>query len=230
MNLENSFSDRPFYVAVEPKKDLNAQSKNAPYTLLTEELFLTLQEGERVLHTFVCSPCQLPEMCLGWLLSEGYICSLEDVESLRISENGVCARVKFCGNSPCQRAIAPVETGPEATQEWLRQAVELLVSEERVYSKTHGTHGCVLSEQAGAVVVCEDIGRYNAMDKAIGTALLQGIDLRKSLLFSSGRIPVGLVKKTVRCGIPILASKATATRQAVEAAEAYRLQIYYCYQ
>jgi len=70
------------------------------------------------------------------------------------------------------------------------------------------------------VVVCEDIGRHNAVDKAVGYCLLRGISLRDKVLVSTGRASYDMVAKGVRLGVPILASISSPTSLAVELAEA----------
>ena len=70
---------------------------------------------------------------------------------------------------------------------------------------------------------CEDIGRHNALDKAVGRALIDGVDLRQCVLFSSGRIPADMMEKAIRAGVPLLASNAVPTDRAVALARAYRV-------
>lgn len=77
----------------------------------------------------------------------------------------------------------------------------------------------------GVVACCEDIGRHNALDKAIGTALVQDIDLRGCLAFTSGRVPTDMAVKAVRAGIPVLATCKVATDKAFELADEYGLAL-----
>jgi FdhD protein len=70
------------------------------------------------------------------------------------------------------------------------------------------------------IIVCEDIGRHNAVDKATGYCLLRGIPLRDKILVSTGRATYDMVAKGVRLGIPIIASISSPTSLAVELAEA----------
>jgi FdhD protein len=69
------------------------------------------------------------------------------------------------------------------------------------------------------IVVCEDIGRHNAVDKATGYCLLRGIPLHDKVLVSTGRASYDMVAKGVRLGVPILASISSPTSLAVELAE-----------
>lgn len=71
----------------------------------------------------------------------------------------------------------------------------------------------------------EDIGRHNALDKCIGYALLEQLDLSECILFTTGRVPTDMVQKVIAAGIPVLASKAVPTDQAIELAKKYHLNL-----
>ncbi|WP_295999717.1 formate dehydrogenase accessory sulfurtransferase FdhD, partial [uncultured Adlercreutzia sp.] len=68
-------------------------------------------------------------------------------------------------------------------------------------------------------------GRHNAFDKVVGVALREGIDLRDVMVYSSGRLPVDMVMKAIRAGIPILATKAVPTDETIRLARKYRLTL-----
>ena len=69
--------------------------------------------------------------------------------------------------------------------------------------------------------ICVDLGRHNAVDKTIGAALKAGVDLRESVLYSTGRIPTDMMWKVVRSGIPAIVSRGAVTKQATELAERF---------
>ena len=72
---------------------------------------------------------------------------------------------------------------------------------------------------------CEDIGRHNAIDKAVGYGLKEQIPLSECILYTSGRVPVDMAGKSIAAGVPILVSKQAPTAQAVELARRYGLVI-----
>ena len=94
-----------------------------------------------------------------------------------------------------------------------------------IHGKTWATHSCFLARRDDLLFECEDIGRHNALDKAIGYALRHGIDLKECIIYSSGRIPTDMAIKAVRAGIPLLASKASPSREAVTLAKGYGLTL-----
>ena len=87
-----------------------------------------------------------------------------------------------------------------------------------VHSETQGTHSCILADGNSVLFTCEDIGRHNTVDKAVGYALMKDIDLSECILYISGRVPTDMIQKVIYSGIPVLVSKAVPTAEAVKMA------------
>jgi FdhD protein len=96
----------------------------------------------------------------------------------------------------------------------------VLRSAQRVFGRTGGLHAAGLFEASGRLVIArEDIGRHNAVDKAIGVSLLQGcVPLSERLLLVSGRGGFEIVQKALVAGVPILASVSAPSSLAVQMA------------
>lgn len=88
-------------------------------------------------------------------------------------------------------------------------------------------HGCAVGSAAsdGLELVFEDIGRHNAMDKVIGRALLDGVDLSCRALFITGRISAEMVLKARRAGCPLLVSRKSATDDAIARGERFGITL-----
>ena len=91
-----------------------------------------------------------------------------------------------------------------------------LQTSSQLYRSTRGVHTAALSK-GGTLpeIACDDIGRHNAVDKVIGSALITGIDFKVSVLLCSGRISSDILFKAKQCEIPVLISLSAPTHQAV---------------
>ena len=86
-----------------------------------------------------------------------------------------------------------------------------------IYRETEGVHATGLfTSEATPICLAEDIGRHNTLDKAIGYALLQGIDCGKIFTVSTGRMASEMVTKICRAGIPLVATKTAVTDKGLE--------------
>jgi FdhD protein len=110
-------------------------------------------------------------------------------------------------------------------EEWVFALADIFAQDTRLHKSTAGTHSCMLAKEGQVLVSWEDIGRHNAMDKAIGWGMKAGVDLAGCMLYTSGRMPVDMVRKAIRAGIPVLAGKAVPTFQSVELAQRYGLTL-----
>jgi FdhD protein len=117
--------------------------------------------------------------------------------------------------------LEPLQADVKVSAELLTHLVGQLTRQQEAYRAAGGIHAAAVFDLHGRpMVVCEDIGRHNAVDKATGYCLLWGIPLRDKMLLSTGRASYDMVTKGVRLGLPILASISSPTSLAVELAEA----------
>ena len=162
----------------------------------------------------VCTPEHLAELAAGHLVTEGWVRNKEDIRSVEIGEGGLRADVVL-ENGPTAPAKASAVTPRSWEESWLRRAAERMREEEPLYSRTHAAHGCYLGRGDELLCCREDIGRHNAIDKAVGYALIQGIDLGSCYLFTTGRMPADMVLKAACAGIPLMASKTYPTNEGI---------------
>ncbi len=224
------------------------QSFRYPDDLVAEHT-MEIYLNDTLVYEVVCSPTDLPELVLGRLLSDGVIRSTNEVELLYLCENGLRAKAylpewKPVDNQQTVQQVSTCCTGNRTIadlfrnqappkhlepmnyeQRWIFQLAEAMKEDMPLYSATHGTHSCLLMHKGEILRRAEDIGRHNALDKVLGWALVQGIPLGECILYTSGRIPVDMVIKVIRAGVPVFASKAMPTRESVLLAEEFGLSL-----
>lgn len=174
--------------------------------VLNREHSLTLYRETDVLHRFACSPADLGALCAGWLYTEGY-----EATAVEISADGLAASVQLRSAAPGKPERLCPSGDICATPE---QMLALFQAFADKHSRSHGIHECVI-KGTGWQTVGTDIGRHNAIDKAVGAVILAGHTPNGAVMFSSGRINLQTVQKAARCKLGCLMSKATITHDAL---------------
>ena len=114
---------------------------------------------------------------------------------------------------------------PRLQSEWVERLTAAMHAGLPLYRATRAVHSCFVLHKGEIVFACEDLGRHNALDKAVGCAVLAGLPLAECVLYTSGRVPLDMVRKAIRAGVPVLVSKSMPTVQSAELAAEYGLQL-----
>jgi FdhD protein len=139
----------------------------------------------------------------------------------RFSAGSACG---ICGKESIaqvrRRGIRPPDSESRFDAETLCRLPEKLRATQAIFGRTGGLHAAALFRADGELVVLrEDIGRHNAVDKVIGWALLQGkLPLSGHALLVSGRGGFEIVQKALAAGIPLVASVSAPSSLAVRLA------------
>lgn len=133
---------------------------------------------------------------------------------------GVCGPDEGALNAWRACDLAPVELSLSVTAPAVTRAVQQLNQEMPIFKQTGGTHGAALADREGnLLVVAEDVGRHNAVDRVIGGALQKGVDFTASLLACTGRLTSDLVLKAAVARIPVVASMGATVDSGIELAD-----------
>lgn len=109
--------------------------------------------------------------------------------------------------------------------EWIFALAAAFKRDSKIHSRTSGTHSCYLASGGEILYSAEDIGRHNALDKAVGAAAMRGLAMKDCMLFTTGRVPADMARKAITAGIPVLVSKSVPTNAAIELARDYNLTL-----
>jgi len=108
----------------------------------------------------------------------------------------------------------------------ISSVINIMQSETKLFKETGGCHGCaIFGENEKILTVMEDIGRHNAIDKAIGDLLLRNIPFENVILCSTGRLTGDSVFKALRAQIPIVASISAAIESGIRLALNYGMTL-----
>lgn len=207
---------------------------------------LDIYINEVLVMRLVCTPQDLFELTVGRLMTEGYIRNIDDIEQIYLCNLGTRIRVFLknpltldtemeteptccTGNQVLMRrkdgaGLKPLSAA-DWSSDWIFKLAERFSEGSRIHKETKGTHSCYLSVKGEIVFMAEDIGRHNAVDKAVGYAVMHDYPLKDCILFTTGRVPTDMVKKCITAGVPVLVSKAVPTDAAVEMAEQYHMTL-----
>ena len=193
--------------------------------------------------TLFCLPTLLRELGVGWLFSQSIVKSLDEITNVTVRKNHVkivCsskieARIKTskttktidssCGSTEedflflIDRMTKPfVKSEYRVEAEKVLEFVRVLNEKSSLFKLTGGTHSAAIFHKGKLVAFAEDVGRHNAVDKAIGVAAFKKVNFSDCVIASSGRQPAKMVLKAARVGVPIIASIAGPVSSGIDAA------------
>jgi FdhD protein len=187
-------------------------------------------------------------LAMGFALSEGLIESLSDIRSLAVCpDNPKVVRIQLhhpenvktsrrnvvidssCGICGPREILEDNALDLPVAKDTLRlprAAIVPLMQEMRegqqVFEETGGSHAAAIFDDSGTVLaVAEDLGRHNAMDKAIGMVLLQRGNLDGCGIVLSSRLSLEMVLKAVRTGLQMMLAVSAPTSLAIEVADKF---------
>ena len=213
----NDLYDEVFHTVVRADGTTERKSR-----ALVKEHSLSLSVNGVSELNLICSNQFLKELVIGRLLTTGIIKGIEDITKISFDETSSEVSVEISG---LDAGLKKRKLENVSRLDWSYEDIFSLAKEFSqgmpVHSITQGTHSCILAMKGKEIFKCEDIGRHNTVDKAVGYALLNGVSLSECILYISGRVPVDMMEKVIYSGIPIIVSKAVPTIDAVSLAKEY---------
>jgi FdhD protein len=227
------------------KIDTGAKTSQKVEDYVAEEVPIYIIINKKPYATIMCTPKDLKELVMGHLLSEGIVKAVEEIQEITIKEESVChvklklgvdieSRLKLasrlyrvipsaCGGpySPqILKRLKPVQSAVKVKAEIIQDRVKYLNRMAETFRKTGGVHvAAVYKADGNLVAIAEDVGRHNAVDKALGKAAMAKVAFSDCFLALSGRLTADIVLKAARIGVPIIASIAAALDSGIEIAK-----------
>jgi FdhD protein len=199
---------------------------------LPSEMALALYVNRKELITILCTPTKLNCLVLGFLYAEEIISDIGDVASLRVCEEESLAEVLLSDSEfelPTRRTLTSgcgggstfksqgqkVDSDFVITPKGVLSLIKQLQEQMSLYRLCGGVHASALADTKDLLVVAEDIGRHNTLDKIQGECLLRRLRTRDRLLLSTGRISFEMLLKAAKMQVPIVVSRHSPTGSAV---------------
>ena len=200
----------------------------------------------------LATPADLGDFAIGFALTEGLVATLAEAGEVEVVRHAdgievrlavadsaalVARRRTIVGPSGCglcgveslaAAAVPPrvvAVTGPRPTPAEIIAAMAALTDAQPLGATTRAVHAAALWRRGEALVVREDVGRHNALDKLVGAAARADIATRDAMLLLTSRVSVEMVQKASRLGCPVVVAVSAPTRLAVATAVAAGLTL-----
>jgi FdhD protein len=204
--------------------------------------------GEKTI-SMMCIPKDQDAHAVGFIVSENIISGIDDITNIEIKNNGLDVYVsanineKMLTNlykektliSGCGGGITGNDAGTleipfnqismKIKAMTILDEIKIFYDDSELYMFTGCVHKAMIYLENGKTLTAEDIGRHNAIDKAIGLCIIQKLDTAKSILFVSGRLSSEMVVKAVMHKIPIIVSRTAPTHLGVQTAHKHGITL-----
>ncbi|MBN1193412.1 MAG: formate dehydrogenase accessory sulfurtransferase FdhD [Coriobacteriia bacterium] len=204
---------------------------------------VTVFLNDEEIATMQATPEDLADLGVGFLVSEGFLTDREALAGIDVDQKrglvyvrsaeqtpeDVAERKRYvtsgCGKGVTfasvghARGIEPVASDMVVESEKIYDLMGRLARAAASYRDTGGIHSCGLGVGGELVLVREDVGRHNALDKLFGRAWLERVSTRDALLLTTGRISYEMAVKAAKAQVPVVASRTAVTDLAAEVAE-----------
>ncbi len=197
----------------------------------------------------MATPQDLEDFAVGFTVTEGLVASPDEIESLEVIEldagielqmrltearaGALAARRRYlAGPTGCglcgieslteaMRPLSPLADHVAVSPRDIMRAIGALSDLQIINQQTHAVHGAAFYRPAeDSLIMREDVGRHNALDKLCGALLRDTISPQSGFALVTSRLSIEMIQKAAVVGIPILVAVSAPTALAVRAAEA----------
>ena len=222
---------------------IDGENKAIVEDIVISEYSLTIFINNEEIITLLCSPKSLKYLAIGFLYSEGFIRDYSEIDDIRIDEEWGRAYIRLKAKNVPDKKLQLKKTitsgGGKGTMlynmsDFLKSKQAANPSDVSIYEikklmakfsrssdlfyATGGVHVCAICNNDGIIYFEEDIGRHNALDKVLGKALMENMNLGDKMILTSGRISSEMLIKAVKMGITVVVSRSAPTSSAVHMA------------
>ena len=200
---------------------------------------VSLTVNGQVWLSLMCTPVDLPALAVGFLFNERVINGIAEIESLRVCpqmenidiwlSHPVEKPPSWTRTSGCSggaTSVSAIMQGQNISRNGgvVRPAdISRLMAEfshrQTLYRQTGGVHTSALSDGNQIVMVAEDIGRHNTLDKLSGRCLAESIHLARRIILTTGRVSSEMLQKAARMSAAIIISRTSPSSRSIEMAE-----------
>lgn len=248
MNARIRDTTTPPGASVRKLQRRDGEGMRAIQDLVASEVPVALHYNDASFAVLMATPCDLADLALGFSLSEAIIDAADElrIEGIEESLDGIAIRMTIprsradalahrnrnlpgyggcgvCGSADIDavlRAPPRIASALRINEAALHRALALLHERQPLNAATGATHAAGFADARGELLLArEDVGRHNALDKAIGAMTAAGIDAGGGFAIVTSRASYELAMKATQVGIPLLAAISAPTTLAIALAE-----------
>jgi FdhD protein len=247
--IDEPKSDEPKAVSTEISVDRWSQGATTHTTdQVAEEVPIAIVFHNVPHVVMLATPANFEDFAVGFTLSEGLVAHPDEIREVEVTQGAEAVDVRvtvvwerftellhrrrnltgrtgcgLCGAETADdaiREVAKVGPGTNVTTQDLHAAIEQLGSLQPINSRTGSVHAAAwVIPGKGIQLVREDVGRHNALDKAIGALVRSKADLAEGYMLITSRASFEMVQKCATVGISFLAALSAPTAFAVRLAQ-----------
>jgi FdhD protein len=193
--------------------------------------------------TFMCTPLDVDALAVGFLFTEGVLTRREELKEVIVHPEGHMVEVwlnkdvtkpeNWRFTSGCAGGVVsadktigkvPLKEGRVSAGEIVEIATTIL-EYKGLHDRVGGVHTSAVFEGVRPVILCEDIGRHNTLDKLAGKMFLDQVSGEDKIVATSGRVSSEMLQKVASMGVGVVVSRTSPTSLSIQLAEEYQITL-----